>query len=99
MDATEGQYRDIPSDIEYRTRRSEFEHFQYIDRLMYKTEARTYQLCVPDVFVGSRRVWEILLQQAHSILAHLGSKKTLEYLCSEVWWQPEMVSDVTHCIL
>lgn len=36
---------------------------------------------------------EIVLKHAHSLLAHLGAKKTLEYLRCEVWW-PEMVADV-----
>ncbi|KAJ3000255.1 hypothetical protein NUW54_g6809 [Trametes sanguinea] len=43
--------------------------------------------------MGSRRLREILLRQAHSVLAHLGTKKTLAYLRDEVWW-PNMVSDV-----
>ena len=36
---------------------------------------------------------EIIISEAHSILAHLGSAKTLDYLWDYVWWK-DMVADV-----
>ncbi|PIL23014.1 hypothetical protein GSI_14321 [Ganoderma sinense ZZ0214-1] len=72
----------------------EFPHFEYTDGLLYKKQGNAYLLCIPDVRIGSRRLREVLIRHAHSILAHLRSRKTLEYLRSEVWW-PEMVGDTT----
>ena len=66
--------------------------FEYSDGLLYKKQGDTYLLCVPDILSGSRRVREILIRHTHSILAHLGYRKTLDALRAEVWW-PEMVAD------
>ena len=71
---------------------SEFPHFEYVDGLLYKKDAGPYLLCIPDIFVGTRRVREVILRHAHSVLAHLGTKKTLGYLRTEVWW-PDITSD------
>ncbi len=71
----------------------QFPHFRNVDGLLYKvSDEETYQLCIPDILVGSCRLREVLLRHAHSVLAHLGTRKTLDYLRREVWW-PEMVSD------
>ncbi|KAG2738351.1 hypothetical protein P692DRAFT_201667639, partial [Suillus brevipes Sb2] len=44
-------------------------------------------LCIPDIKIGARRIREILISHAHSILAHLGPLKTLIYLRENVWWK------------
>ncbi len=67
-------------------------HFIYPDGLLYKIQDGSHLLCIPDVYVGTRRIWEIILRHSHSILAHLGFRKTLDYLRAKVWW-PEMVAD------
>jgi len=36
--------------------------------------------CVPDIRVGDRRLQEAVIDQAHSLLAHLRARKTLSYL-------------------
>ncbi|EIW52096.1 uncharacterized protein TRAVEDRAFT_79503, partial [Trametes versicolor FP-101664 SS1] len=65
---------------------AQFPHFQSVDGLIYKKDDGAYRLCIPDVLFGSRRLREVIIRQAHSILAHLGTKKTLAYLRDEVWW-------------
>ncbi|TFK78875.1 hypothetical protein K466DRAFT_506587, partial [Polyporus arcularius HHB13444] len=65
---------------------AEFPHFEYRDGLLYQRDHAVYRLCIPDILIGTRRLREILLKHAHSVLAHLGPRKTLEYLRSEVWW-------------
>ena len=71
----------------------QFPHFKYVDGLLYKVmDDGAHLLCIPDILVGSRWLREVLLRHAHSILAHLGTRKTAEYLRGEVWW-PEMVAD------
>ncbi len=89
-----GRYLEDPFFARILQAPSEHPHFQYIDGLLYKKHAGTHLLCVPDIFLGSRRVREILIRHAHSILAHLGKRKTVDYLREEVWW-PELVADVS----
>ncbi|OJT02036.1 Retrovirus-related Pol polyprotein from transposon 17.6 [Trametes pubescens] len=72
---------------------SQFPHFALVDGLLYKKDDGAYRLCIPDVLFGTRNLKEIVIRQAHSLLAHLGSKKTMAYLRDEVWW-PSMISDV-----
>ena len=51
-------------------------------------------VCIPDIKIGERTLREMVIDQAHSLLAHLGAKKTLSYLREYVWWD-SMVHDVT----
>ena len=37
-------------------------------------------LCIPNILIEGRSVGEHLIEQAHSVLAHLGMHKTLAYL-------------------
>jgi hypothetical protein len=51
-------------------------------------------LCIPDrVLYKGRALREIIISEAHSLLAHLGSLKTLTYLKDHVWWK-SMAEDV-----
>src|SRR4051812_1262158 len=59
--------------------------------LKQKNQAKV--LCIPSVLIGSRSTQEILISEAHSLLAHLGPKKTLTYLCDHFWWK-DMSRDV-----
>lgn len=61
--------------------------------LIYLREVDDLRLGIPDAITGGRRLREILISQAHSILAHLGASKTFSYLREHVWW-PKMRSDV-----
>ncbi|KAI0655821.1 hypothetical protein C8Q70DRAFT_923012 [Cubamyces menziesii] len=63
-----------------------FPQFTVKDGLVYKDDEGVLKLCIPDILVGSRRLREIVLRHAHSVLAHLGHRKTLTYLREEVWW-------------
>jgi transposase InsO family protein len=64
------------------------EHEGYI-RLRLKDRT---PLCIPDILVEGRKLREKLIDQAHSLLAHLGARKTLSYLREYVWWKT-MVAD------
>ncbi len=44
-------------------------------------------LCIPDYVHKGRSVKEIVIDEAHSLLAHLGTRKTLAYLRDHVWWK------------
>ena len=42
--------------------------------------------------VGTRKIREVLISNAHTLIAHLGFEKTLSYLKDNVWW-PDIVKD------
>ena len=63
------------------------------EELIYLKDTERRVLCIPDVAIGSRKAREIVITHAHSILAHLGARKTLWYLRDNVWWK-EMVKDI-----
>jgi hypothetical protein len=70
-----------------------FKNFELKDRVMrLKLKDRTV-ICVPDVKIKGRRLQEMVMSQAHSLLTHLGARKTLTYLRDHVWWKT-MVQDV-----
>jgi hypothetical protein len=48
---------------------------------------------MPDILIDGRKARERLITQAHSVLAHLGTVKTLAYLRDHVWWK-DMVEDI-----
>ena len=58
----------------------EFKNFEVIDDIVYLRSAGTNLLCIPNILFGNRRLREILITHAHSILAHLRAQKTLTYL-------------------
>ena len=66
---------------------SEFRNFEVNDGIIrVKLRDRT-PLCIPDTMVDGRRLPEIIIDQAHSLLAHLGADKTLSYLREFAWWK------------
>ncbi|PFH44961.1 hypothetical protein AMATHDRAFT_121203, partial [Amanita thiersii Skay4041] len=60
--------------------------FKEKDRLVYKRMGDSDVLCIPNVLIGKRSVREMIIDHAHSLLAHLGHKKTLQLLREETWW-------------
>ena len=57
-----------------------------------ETKERT-AICIPNTQVEGRNIREWLIEQAHSLLAHLGTTKTLAYMREHLWWK-EMANDV-----
>ena len=71
----------------------DFRNFESKEGLVYLKENDRRVLCIPKVLVRGRSAREIVISEAHSILAHLGASKTLDYLRDHVWWK-DIVSDV-----
>src|ERR1700743_555674 len=76
------------------TNPDEFTNFIVRDGLIFFISEGMERVAVPDVLVNNQKVREILISQAHSILAHLGDEKTVTYLRDQVWWKT-MVDDVS----
>jgi len=74
------------------TKPSDFRNFEVKSGLIYLHERENSILCIPKVMVEGRSVREIVISEAHSLLAHLGASKTLDYLRDHVWWK-DMVTD------
>jgi hypothetical protein len=76
---------------------NEFRNFVVENDLVYLKEKETKVLCIPKVIIRGRSAREIVISEAHSMLAHLGASKTLDYLRDQVWWK-DMVSDTSHSV-
>ena len=72
---------------------NDFRNFEVKENLVYLKESEKRALCIPKVLIQGRSAREIVISEAHSMLAHLGANKTLDYLRDHVWWK-DMVSDV-----
>ncbi len=72
---------------------NDFRNFEIKNQMIYLRENDRRVLCVPKILIQGRNAREIIISEAHSMLAHLGASKTLDYLRDNVWWR-DMVTDV-----
>jgi hypothetical protein len=81
------------------TQPDHYPKFQLWDGLLYSNNVQGVEvLMVPRTLYVKRSIPEVLIDEAHRVLGHLGANKTLEYIRQEFWW-PTMVKDVqTFCV-
>ena len=89
----QGRYGEDPFFQTILEKPKEFRNFENKEQLIYLKENDRQVLCIPKVLIKGRSAREIIISEAHSMLAHLGSSKTLDYLRDFVWWK-DIVSDV-----
>ncbi len=70
----------------------EFRNYSVENDLIYLKENDQKCLCIPHILIKGRSAREIIIDEAHSMLAHLGASKTVDYLRSQVWWK-SMIPD------
>lgn len=71
----------------------EFKNFEITkDGYMYLNLDGQMRVCIPKIMVDGRNIREIVIAEAHSLLAHLGASKTIAYLRDQVWWK-DLVND------
>lgn len=87
-----GIYVDDPFFDQIIKKPSEFRNFTVENELVYLKEKEHKLLCIPRALINGRSAREIVISEAHSLLAHLGASRTLDYLRNQVWWK-DMVSD------
>ena len=87
-----GHYQNDPTFKLVLNKPKEFRNFEVDDGLIYLKIDGKRLLCIPKAIINGRNVHEIIISEAHSMLAHLGANKTLNYLKDHVWWK-DMVSD------
>ncbi|RXW12777.1 hypothetical protein EST38_g13076 [Candolleomyces aberdarensis] len=71
---------------------SQFRNFEVSDGLIYLKEDGQRLLCIPKILINRRSAREMIINEAHLLLAHLGASKTVAYLRERVWWK-DLVSD------
>lgn len=68
--------------------------FEVTDDLIYTRNARGEKvLCIPSCILKKRRVPEIILDHAHTVIGHKGAQRTSEYVRRFYWW-PRMGNDI-----
>jgi hypothetical protein len=75
----------------------DYRNFEVDNGLVYVKLQDRKLLCIPKIIVDGRNVREIVIAEAHSLLAHLGVAKTLAYLRDHVWWKQMAADTVTYC--
>ena len=66
-------------------RPKEFKNFEVKEDLIYIKINGRHLLCIPKILIKGRSVYELIISEAHSMLAHLGARKTIQYLRNYVW--------------
>jgi RNase H-like domain found in reverse transcriptase/Reverse transcriptase (RNA-dependent DNA polymerase)/Integrase zinc binding domain len=93
LEAIKNKYIDDPFFKNVAEHPREFKNFEVTKGgLVYLKIQGRKLVCIPKVTGNGRNVREIVISEAHSLLAHLGTNKTLDYLRDHVWWK-EMVND------
>ena len=87
-----GKYTDDPLFKTIIDKPREYKNFLVENGLVYLKSQGHKLLCIPNILIGKRTAREIVLTEAHSLLAHLGANKTLDYIRDHLWWKT-MVSD------
>lgn len=82
-----GRYSEDPFFTLILQKPKDYKNFELSNDLVFLKDNDRRILCIPDIKMNGRRIREILISHAHSILAHLGPRKTSTYLRENVWWK------------
>ncbi|KAJ3911558.1 hypothetical protein F5877DRAFT_55200, partial [Lentinula edodes] len=85
--ALKGRYKEDPLFKKILESPKDYHNFEVINDLIYLKQRETRVLCIPRIIINGRSIQEIITAEAHSLLAHLGASKTLDYLRDHVWWK------------
>ena len=88
-----GKYSHDPFFRVFLEQPKDFRNFEEKDQLIYLKEHEKRVLCIPKILIQGRNAREIVISEAHSMLAHLGATKTIDYLRDHLWWR-DLVTDV-----
>jgi len=75
----------------------QYQNFKEEDGLLFMNTQDCHLLCIPKTFVKRRSIHEIVISEAHSLLAHLEATKTLAYLRDNVWWKEMVAETISFC--
>lgn len=68
---------------------NEYKNFEYDqkNKLLYLKQDNNKLLCIPDIKINDSSARGLVISEGHSLLAHLSSRKTYNYLREHVWWK------------
>ena len=92
-----GRYKEDPLFESILKKPKDFRNFEVTNDLIYLKLNGKNLLCIPKILVNGRNIHEIIISEAHSMLAHLGANKTLNYLRDNVWWKEMASHTKTYC--
>lgn len=94
ISACKGQYKEDKLFKEIIERLKEYKNFEITeDRVIYLKSEGKKLLCISTIIIWGWSAQEIVISEAHSLLARLEPRKTLLYLHDHVWWKT-MAHDV-----
>lgn len=80
-------YANDPLFVKIRDNPDQFSRFRWQDELLYMDQADGLAvLCIPRATHKSRKLAEIIIDQAHHTIGHAGSERTNKYIHKFYWW-------------
>ena len=74
-----------------------YRNFVVENDIIYSKTDKSKVLCIPKVLINGRSPCEVVISEVHSLLAHLGASKTLDYLRDHVWWKDLVTDTKAYC--
>ncbi|KAF8809423.1 hypothetical protein BYT27DRAFT_7004599, partial [Phlegmacium glaucopus] len=75
----------------------EFQNFEVKEGLVYLKVGGNSLFMHPQNTYRRQSLHEIIISEAHLLLAHLGASKTLNYLRDHVWWKDMVSNTKAYC--
>lgn len=86
LDQVRDAYKKDPLFVKVLGNPSHYTTFDVEDGLIYQVKEDRRALCIPRVVVNKRRLTEVVLDNAHTLLGHFGPQKTSDYIRRWYWW-------------
>jgi hypothetical protein len=87
LDSVRAGYAKDPLFVKIRENPDQFSRFRWREGLLYMDRADQLPvLCIPRAEHQSRKMTEIIIDQAHRTIGHAGNKRTNKYIHRFYWW-------------
>jgi hypothetical protein len=98
IEVIRNKYHDDPFFKTIISKPKEFQNFEVTEDGLILLKDQGWKLVrIPKLIVDGRNIQKIIILEAHSLLAHLGMRKTLSYLRDQVWWKDMINDPKTYC--
>jgi len=95
LESVRAGYKDDPLFKKIRENPDQFSRFRWLDSLLYMDRTGGLPvLCIPRTMHGSRKLTEIIIDNAHRTIGHAGNERTNKYIHKFYWWST-LSKDVT----
>ena len=87
IESVRAGYANDPLFSKIRENPDQFNQFRWVDELLYMDRADALSvLCIPRTVHKTRRLTEIIIDQAHRTIGHAGNERTNKYIHKFYWW-------------